>query len=158
MKPSSTTQAAAPTPYFTWDTYIDTKFSMEYPQAWVIKQSRETEGKTVIFKPPTIGEKEYLPSLTVTVRENTTHPWLVETEDYYRKSLGYAQSSLVLDGKKAVKLSGTFPSKKSPSQSVHIFLSKDNNSYLIKYQYAGSRSNAQIEKLFNAMIVNFKFR
>jgi hypothetical protein len=148
---------AAPTPYYAWDTYIDEKFSMAYPKTWTIKQTRETEGKTVVFKPPTIGLKDYLPSIMVTVRENKAHPWLVESEDYYRTSLGYVESSLTLDGMKATKLFGTFPSK-IPSQSIHIFLVKDNFSYLIRYQYAGKRSNAESEKLFTSMIANFKFR
>ena len=131
---------------------------MAYPQAWVIKQTRETEGKTVVLKPPTIGPKDYLPSIMVTIRENKVHPWLVETEDYYRTSLGYVESSVMLDGLKATKLFGTFPSKINPSQSIHIFLTKDNYSYLIKYQYAGTRSNVDTEKLFASMVANFKFR
>lgn len=151
-------QAPVPTPYFAWDMYIDEKFSMAYPQTWIIKQTRETEGKTVVFKPPTIGEKEYLPSIMVTIRENKTHPWLTESEDYYRKSLGYQESTIPLDGMLATKLFGTFPSKMNPSQSIHIFVTRANYSYLIKYQYAGKKYNVDNEKLFTSMVANFKFR
>lgn len=156
--PAQNKKEAVPTPYFAWDTYMDEKFSIAYPHNWVIKQSRETEGKTVVFKPPTIGLKDYIPSIMVTIRENKAHPWLVESEDYYRTSLGYVDSSVMVDGLKATKLFGTFPSKKNPSQSIHIFLTKDNYSYLIRYQYAGTRSNAESEKLFTSMVANFKFR
>jgi hypothetical protein len=156
--PAKAKQAPVPTPYFAYDIYTDEKFSMAYPQTWIIKQTRETEGKTVVFKPPTIGEKEYLPSIMVTIRENKTHPWLTESEDYYRKSLGFQESTITLDGSRATKLFGTFPSKMSPSQSIHIFLTRNNYSYLIKYQYAGKKYNVDSEKLFTSMVANFKFR
>ena len=151
-------QVPVPTPYFAFDTYTDEKFSMAYPETWIIKQTRETEGKTVVFKPPTIGEKEYLPSIMVTIRENKTHPWLIESEDYYRESLGFQESTITLDGSRATKLFGTFPSKMNPSQSIHIFLTRNNYSYLIKYQYAGKKYNVDSEKLFTSMVANFKFR
>lgn len=156
-KPKAT---PVPTPYFQWDTYIDTKFSMVYPKTWIIKQSRETEGKTVTFKPPTIGEKEYIPSLMVTIRPNGAHPWLVETEDFYRTSLKFQDDKTTVVDIPATKLAGTFPANggKSPEQSVHIYFVKDNESYLLKYQYPGSRYNSEYERLFTSMIQNFKFR
>lgn len=146
---------AAPTPIDGWKTYKNSQYSFNYPPEWIVKTLSFPNGDLgTSIQPLEISATE--PSVLIVGSQAT--PTVTAQKQKIYMDMGFKKSNLLIDNLQAVRLAGSIKSASSSAgvQANHIYFTKGQTEYLLKYSYASSGINQALESLFGKIIESFR--
>lgn len=146
---------ATPTPLDGWKTYKNSQFSFNYPPAWIVKALSFPNGEIgTSIQPVEISASE--PSVLIVGTKSDPNITVQKQKIYI--DMGFKKSNLIIDNLQAVRLAGSIKSASSSAgvQANHIYFTKDQTDYLLKYSYASSGVNQVLESLFGKIIESLR--
>lgn len=154
------TEAGAidPTPADGWKVHKGPDYSINYPPDWKIQILSFPNGDVGT----SIQSVELLPSEpSVLIVSTNSEPRVTQQKQNVYIDLGFKKSTVVIDNIQAVKLTGSIKSASASASTpavtaTHIYLTKGQTEYLLKYSYMGRGVDQTLESLFEKMISSFR--
>jgi hypothetical protein len=150
--------AIDPTPADGWKVHKGPQYSINYPPDWKIQILSFPNGDLgTSIQPVELVPSE--PSVLI-VSTNST-PRVTQQKQNVYIDLGFKRSNVVIDNTQAVKLTGSIKSASASASTpavtaAHIYLTKGQTEYLLKYSYMGRGVDQTLESLFEKMISSFR--
>lgn len=148
-----------------WVTNDNDIFTFFYPSNWKIESNLFAQGQTMIVKPETLPETEYVPGLVINVQLTDAAASTSASKEQVYQGLGYQTKNAMLDEKQWVVLTGVFPPVQSaplPSGSyayeTQYYIDYKGISFQLIYKYPGTKENREYELLYQKMLSTFHIK
>lgn len=139
--------------------YKDAMFSMEYPASWSVAHSESYGSEVITFGQDTSTHSSY-PQIIISTLDKTHANYSLLDGAAIHLDDGFQESTYVIDGITATKLTGAFPPervlKEYPNEPLmwetDLYLTKGNIEYVIRYTYPRDAQNdANAEEISNVL-------